>query len=584
MYCYKCGAKVNQALMKCVYCGADFEESRIIIEDEKKKSLENIFPQLYDDKEFKLFFNGKPIVYDNKYGQINQVRNIFGYISKKMIDEFSNYVNAIVDIYYLIPNARKKAKELLDDFFELVIAFSHKNNINTTDEEIRDLSRYYEDGDTIEFQIALKEVERLEDELKNASDEDEPAYSGGRWVGGGFGIRGALKGAAQAAILNAGTSMFHSATHAMKKFAQKQLNQHSINEMKREIFKTRELQDTLIKNFKFSCERTIYGIYRGIIPDFVNKNKFDSNENSKEIIELLREHPCSTEMYKYVYSKNYSKFGRNIIDIASHFDDRDSVLLELTEVDKETIEKCKIKVDDSDEMFFSKWQTLKNIEDNNDFYTDVKFRNTELAKSFKNNIMQLWSRHFKDKFWEEMSKCGNVTTIDELWVQAENNPPIEYFLYRYKEKELRNFTKNNAIKDYKNATKDLQELMLNKNILAMTIWTALMIKLLVNRKEDASKYQEILISLANKNCILAKSLVAEYYYKGYGNFEKNEEKAECMFHKLMWEYSPLATGYIGMFYSKGILGYPKDKSVAEEFLTEAEIYTVPFAEEELSKL
>ena len=65
--------------------------------------------------------------------------------------------------------------------------------------------------------------------------------SRGRWVGGGFGIKGALMGAAQAGILNAASAGIHSAVNAM---GNANSNRKARNEL-RKIFKN--VKDDLVK-------------------------------------------------------------------------------------------------------------------------------------------------------------------------------------------------------------------------------------------------------------------------------------------------------------------------------------------------
>ena len=116
------------------------------------------------------------------------------------------YINAggIVQALKIVP---KTAQELLDMVVENGIRVLYDHNVNFTKEQF--LNKYYYQYEidysqvytsVVEQYAQIREEERAMKEFRQAQRENR-----GRWQGGGFGVKGAVKGALTASVLNIGT-------------------------------------------------------------------------------------------------------------------------------------------------------------------------------------------------------------------------------------------------------------------------------------------------------------------------------------------------------------------------------------------
>lgn len=186
-----------------------------------------------------------------------------------------------------------------------------------------------------ESESALETVERQYNQIlrqQNAEQEyraDRKAGRG-RWVGGGFGLGAALKGATQAAALNAVSSLGHSAFNAIGNAG----SALSASMDKSALYKNSTTQDTLLRGILTD----LYAVYFAHI-DLVNEYKsgyirstFNEDkssalfENAKKLPDKQKELlvqaftlcPWSAELVKYIFI-HFPKDRKNVYAAAQRF-------------------------------------------------------------------------------------------------------------------------------------------------------------------------------------------------------------------------------------------------------------------------
>lgn len=136
-----------------------------------------------------------------------------------------------------------------------------------------------------------------------------------RWVGGGFGLKGAIKGAVTATMLNMGTDIFRNASDSKKE--QKMSKEY---ERKRESFyRNKEVVDTIIGSLKRELDNMADCVMEElIITGTINPPELESakakallknslrfknltaNELKKVVVQCLRFDPFCKEIYDYL--------------------------------------------------------------------------------------------------------------------------------------------------------------------------------------------------------------------------------------------------------------------------------------------
>ena len=606
MYCPNCGAQTSSKLCNCVYCDYSLTETYLLLKGEQKQSVENLFPDLSVCNGFKVNFLGHDICYDSHFEKISKTHIILKQIYDVHCREFSEYIDKCLNLKSLVEGGIEKGDELLEKVIELIVAFLHKNAIQ--DITIKDIQSQigYRVCESIEeiynLAIELEDLDEFVKEVRSVQRQQIGDKAGGRWIGGGFGIKGALHGALNAAVLNLGTKALRRTSSAISSFVQSSMDQSQINKMKRQVFHSGEFQREMKNVFEDECRKAVNIAQKLIVPEIDTsqipysqkrnslKYSIEHNQNLTEddyietVYYLLERYPYDILTHTTIYGIDNGKYAKSLSEIASYFVGTDKLQRKFVELDCEVLEKNLANVDDNDEILKAKWNALHEREKNNPAYSNENLMYDYDVISFKNNLFKLWTRFFKDEFMNEINKCANISGLDELWRLVEQSPPVEYFIYRNKEKEYESLIETGNVSGFIEKSKDLQKLISEKNNAAMCIWSALMTKVALNKGMDVSKYQNVILTLADKGDVLAMSLLGEYYLNGTGVVEKNKAMAESILRNAAWNYSPLATAYFGKFYANGEMGYEKNISIAEELLNLSLIYKVPFAGRELYNL
>lgn len=188
---------------------------------------------------------------------------------------------------------------------------------------------WIEDGPYITYELTQYVLEKCNDIVaaseacQNAKEQGEymklyrefRKEGRSKWVGGGFGIEGALKGAVDASILNAGSGLVHSVINAVG-------NIQTDNEVQRVVVKVvKTIREDIVSNLvnitKHIAKEIIERIYKKHPESFWKVDKDEANnirnrfvnsevEYKKELAwEFLKSNPENVETYVIIY-ENYA--------------------------------------------------------------------------------------------------------------------------------------------------------------------------------------------------------------------------------------------------------------------------------------
>ena len=376
MFCNQCGAKVNDDAKYCFNCGGkidNLEISKIPTQEntDDKVSVEKAQEIVESDelrKEQQKNINEK---IDIKFSREMTFMDVYIYFKGAYFVE--NYIQSLLTNVALkaeraSQSIKVSADSALSRIVSLITEFAELMSRKLEQVEsyfcIAEQSTYYEmledyvDNkllDILAVNEACKEIEQGVD-MKTAYRSARKACRG-RWIGGGFGLKGALTGAAQAGALNAGTGAVHSMVNLIGNTATyiKATNQREslIRQINNSIPK--EVNDMADK-----FARGYIGILKTLHPEiFYSVNSVEEGrikaiisqgfcEDSRRLgVKLLKINPYNLENYQLVYNIIRQE---KMIDI---FKDNIKKLIEISEwfnIDfvqwlKELLQKKLIKIE-----------------------------------------------------------------------------------------------------------------------------------------------------------------------------------------------------------------------------------------------
>lgn len=323
MFCMNCGSKLPDFAKFCFNCGFSvekmFEEN---VEDDIAVKVENSQNVIIPKEEKFITFEileGMKLSYVEGTDKISKYMGIFVNIMNEMS----------LDLYHKY-NESKGIKSLLENTYNSFYCYMKKAVETACDilgeNEIYDIGKtrfvkeyiqeYLDIYDDNYNQVVNEYFSILEDRDAMAAYRDAQKANRSRWVGGGFGIRGAIKGSIKASVLNAGFDFLHGIGDSMNESA----DNEEMNKKLASLYKKKstrdilcnqpmililgvydELREILIDKLELSEKSAIYDVGRAaeLFGDTVNSNY--PNERKKEnFVKCIGLFPAETKYYEAI--------------------------------------------------------------------------------------------------------------------------------------------------------------------------------------------------------------------------------------------------------------------------------------------
>lgn len=204
--CPDCGKMVSERATVCPDCGCPAE---FYIKDDAKKVEKSVLEE--EKLEYKLLqgvvatYKKSDAIYANLYG-LYIVSSLNAY--DKLLDLYKKSKTIGVAIRQ-VPEA---GAEIIDNVFQKTVEYLYSVGITTTVEQFISgfESKYDFDYEGHVYRVIEKYENILEIQDQQRLSRKLEKAGRGRWQGGGFGLKGAIKGALTASVLNAGSDVLHS--------------------------------------------------------------------------------------------------------------------------------------------------------------------------------------------------------------------------------------------------------------------------------------------------------------------------------------------------------------------------------------
>ena len=224
--CPDCGKQISSRASSCPNCGCPsayfFGDLTTTSDEEEIISVQTEEPIQYQETK-KITFNfGKDcsITYNEGLASYAAMFGIYKEARDQsypyMIDLYNN-AESIERVFETIPD---KGYDLIFGAIDKGIEYLYKKGVYLTKQDFFTKYDYkYPMDYAVYYDSALEEYARILDlksEMSRYREAEKASRS--RWQGGGFGLRGAIKGAATAAALNMGSDFLHSFGDSAKKW------------------------------------------------------------------------------------------------------------------------------------------------------------------------------------------------------------------------------------------------------------------------------------------------------------------------------------------------------------------------------
>lgn len=287
--CPDCGKMVSERVTSCPDCGCPRE----YFESEKKEEIP------------KLTFQLAGYQVDVPGEEYKRYAKVFG----DFVNLSYTSVNWVTDLYKDSKNIEKalekvptKASEILNATIEFAIKSLYSFGIHITPEEFLEKYYYSYQIDYEQYYNTIVEgyasIMNYQNQLANYRQAQ--IASRGRWSGGGFGVKGAIKGAISASLMNAGSDFLHSFGDNAKKRA----DSKEINKLLDELYNLPDTQ-TLLCDSIGDCIVKVY---------FAMTDELKANGIlPKDIFCFDKKKAFTLYEHTMMYEINHDKFVSNMI-------------------------------------------------------------------------------------------------------------------------------------------------------------------------------------------------------------------------------------------------------------------------------
>lgn len=225
--CPDCGKHVSERAISCPNCGCprsffvaitsnNSYESSPSLQEKSEDNSDNTTDEnteLSEVKEYKYSFTlgDKTFSYTEDDKIIANLYGVFLRMALESQEKMEDALDSCGNVREAFEKCRSLGNKIVNTVLDECMRYLYSYNIKITVSQFK--SKYQRDynfrfdGIIDELQREVGDLEYLNGRL--AAERAREISSRGRWSGGGFGLKGAIKGAATASLLNAGTDLLY---------------------------------------------------------------------------------------------------------------------------------------------------------------------------------------------------------------------------------------------------------------------------------------------------------------------------------------------------------------------------------------
>jgi hypothetical protein len=302
--CPDCGKDISSRAKACPFCGCPSEYFNLDVQKEENKAAEVKESNNSTDIDDTIKFNLCGYSFGYKADAIEYASMLGSYanLAHQAFQALDNQYNKTYSLGEILSSFSEAGQKTIDTVLDMTIEIFYRYGINLSKEQFlakyntkynMDYPSYYEDV-VVKYSKILDAKEQL-----NAYREQQKAARG-RWIGGGFGVSGAIKGAVTAGLMNFGSDMLHSFSDSEKARKDNAMIASQLSALKSDP-KTRSSLVNSIINCIMNC-------FNATMEELYINGKIPANYTlSKEEANAIYENTVKYEEDEIVARKNYMK-------------------------------------------------------------------------------------------------------------------------------------------------------------------------------------------------------------------------------------------------------------------------------------
>lgn len=451
MYCYNCGKEIYKGMQHCPYCNTIFNENILddVIFCNSLKQISDQSTRIGDNhiKEFNID-QLKVVVKGNDY-IFSYVLNFLNGLRCYLKQSLKNYISGN-HFDTIVKKGEGYIESLLTDAVYLSLAFIYRNDpqkiTSKTKNAFFELTQMAEEIWEPVYTAAgeFKSLHQELGQIRQSYNKTRSSY----WVGGGFGIRGAIKGKIKADILNTGSSVLNTAGNVVRNAIQAGIDHSREEDLKNQVRHSPQLRHAVmigINNFSENvarlltqtmCGNDMLERYMGIYDIISTPNYELENMSFNQAQIVLSENPFNITAYVTIYHHDRNN-GNVLSEMANFCGLQEHVFSGFIDCDG-TFGGYKFDVD-SIGVDIGKVELLQikdlliNIEKNNPAYTSITYKDTASCAF----IRESWIKD-EQKYHQKVDTYLLLHRINESRTEIEklfSNNDVSYAIRVLSERE-----------------------------------------------------------------------------------------------------------------------------------------------------
>lgn len=603
MFCMNCGTQLPEDAKFCFKCGANVQK---ISSEKDKVTGATLSDKVLPKPTITLHIGKWELKYPESIKTYVDSYTFFADLANSETDKFEQYYkNAGISC---IEDVLDKGVSIFITQIQgvLQIAFNRllKFGVDTlTPSMYLDVIVGYYNPEVV-FQPFQKSADAIFDFASRlANMRDAEKMMRGKWVGGGFGIKSAIKGAVKAGVLNIGTSALRGIGDTVTNVSDKA----KLDQIRAAAFPN----DT--------CKRLADGIFSFVIAihdaemtvliqnGLVEKITFDAGKEKIQLsnrvnsingqnmeplyqaaIAALQADPFDLEIYKTVYNvarvadkinNDFTGMVSDLFAFSEFFGLLKYCKKIFTEIDtkvaKSTLERLAAHPDTIEQNFNDYVETVQMLKEQNPYFNadeaidaGKQYRD-KIANAYKQVNQELvQEKNFKTHYANLMSMIQRGD-IPAIWSLAKNEDSLaQYALMEYYEKEvLRDAINKGDIREFDTVIRSICETYNGSDVFTQFLTNHLTYTMYSRDRRSTYRVNAALNAIEklsdSGNCVSVMAFVG--YFLTSSNKEYDEEGIKNIMGAVE-RLHPLALAWYGSYLLEGSHGVKTDKRLATYYL------------------
>lgn len=342
MFCSYCGEQIPNTSKICPYCGGTLNSIGSYITQSSINIYRQFIPQMKEAlPEFRI--GGTCVSFSEDF--------VMKYNAKTLVEELEDYNNELrktiikkeTDFDNLVENVRIAILAMAHSVSQIAYNILYEVNdrkefLSRADYEADFLTKINVEESLGFINRKVDIVENLIEKLAAHRQEQKEMKKQSEWVGGGFGIKGALLGSIQASILNLGGDIIHGITNSASLALLGANDRKQIEKVKIELFNEGTIQEIFrkyVSKINSEVEREVFGAldkkYGGSSVNIIEKYRaleeaVDISRLTEEqrkfaldaYLLLIKDDPYFSRIYLGIYNLDHGT-RNDLVSMARYF-------------------------------------------------------------------------------------------------------------------------------------------------------------------------------------------------------------------------------------------------------------------------